>query len=240
MKKCVIVLLINLILTSQAWAAKSDINLDALSGVQSEFAELSRDLGLAVAYKPTGPAEPYGLLGFDIGIEVTFADIDDKASYWTKVSDVPGLLPVPKIHAVKGLPFGIDIGAIYSKIPSSDISLLGAEIKWAFIEGNVVLPAVAIRGTYTKLDGIDGLDFNTRGVDLSVSKGFAMLTPYAGVGKVWIESDPTDAALFLTKEDLSETKFFAGLRVSLALLKITAEAEFAEIPSYTLKLSAGF
>ena len=238
MKKFIFALFITLITTSQVWAGKADIDLISI-GAQSEFKKLSRELGLAVAYKPTAPAEPYGLLGFDIGVEVTFVDIDNKASYWENVSDMPSLLPIPKLHVIKGLPFGIDVGAIYSEIPSSDISLIGAELKWAFIEGNVALPAVAVRGTYTKLDGVDNLDFSTKGIDLSVSKGFAMLTPYGGVGKVWIESEP-DSTLSLEKENISETKFFAGLRVSLGLLNMTAEAEFAEIPSYTLKLSAGF
>lgn len=243
MKKIIFALIISLMLTSQAWAGKADIDLSQLnsSNLQPDFEKLSREMGVALSYKPTGPAESYGLLGFDIGLEVTFVDIEEDSSYWSLVSpDMPGMIPVPRLHVVKGLPFGIDVGAIYSKIPSSEISLVGAEVKWAFIEGNVALPAVAVRATYTKLDGVNLLDFNTKGIDLSVSKGFAMLTPYAGIGKVWIVSEPDSTLTFLKKEEISEIKTFAGLRVSLGLINFTAEAEFAEIPSYTLKLSAGF
>lgn len=229
-----------LVMPNSVQAGDSDIDLSLLGGVQSDFKELSRELGLATAYKPTAPAEALGILGFDVGIEMTFADIDNDSSYWSNATgDVPGILPVPKLHAIKGLPFNIDVGAMYSKVPSSDISLLGAELKWAFIEGGVVTPAVAVRGAYTKLDGVDGLDFNTKSLDVSVSKGFTLLTPYAGIGKVWIESDPTGVPA-LQKEDISETKMFAGLKISLALLKIVAEYELAEIPSYSLKLSLGF
>lgn len=237
MKRLIFALSIIFTMTSQAWAGKSDIDISAL--LQNEFKDLSQQVGLAVAYKPTAPAEPLGVLGFDIGIEVTFVDIDEDDSYWkTAAPDLPGLLPVPKIHVQKGLPLNIDVGAIYSEIPSSDISLWGAELKWAFIEGGTATPAVAIRATYTELDGINGLDLETKGVDISVSKGFAMLTPYGGVGQVWIKSDPTGFSL--NEETFSETKFFAGLKVSMALLKVTVEAEFAEIPSYTLKFSLGF
>ncbi len=239
MKKQILALLISVIFVSPVWAGDADIDLSTLTD-QSEFEDLSREIGLALSYKPTAPAEPMGLLGFDIGIEATFTNIEEDSSYWSSVaSDVPGTLPVPKLHVVKGLPWGIDIGAIYSEIPSSDISLLGAELKWAFIEGNAALPALAIRGTYTKVDGIKSLDFNTKGIDLSISKGFAMLTPYGGVGKVWIESDPDSTLAPLKKADISETKLFVGLRISLGLINITAEAESAEVPSYTLKLSAG-
>ncbi|MCK5505050.1 MAG: hypothetical protein KAJ10_07790 [Thermodesulfovibrionia bacterium] len=238
-KQILVLLLLTIIFVSPAWAGKADIVISP-SLLQSDFDKLSREVGLALSYKPTAPAEPMGLLGFDIGIEATFTNIEQDSSYWKDVaSDIPGTLPVPKLHVVKGLPWGIDIGAIYSEIPSSDISLLGAELKWAFVEGNVALPALAIRGTYTKVDGIDNLDFNTKGVDLSISKGFAMLTPYAGVGKVWIESEPDSTLAPLKKADLSETKVFVGLRISLGLINITAEAESAEVPSYTLKLSAG-
>lgn len=83
-----------------------------------------------------------------------------------------------------------------------------------------------------------GLDLDTKGIDLSISKGFTMLTPYAGVGKVWIESDPS-GFMALKKESIKESKLFGGLQISLSLLKVTVEAEYAEVPSYTLKLSAG-
>ncbi|MDH3973785.1 MAG: hypothetical protein OEV42_05855 [Deltaproteobacteria bacterium] len=248
MKKTIMsLLLIFLFSTNTAIAGDSDIVLQANNLAQSEFEDLSRQVGLAVAYKAAAPAEPLGITGFDIGLEVTATNIDEGDSYWKDVApDMPGSIPIPKVRVQKGLPFGIDIGASYAKIPDSDIKLTGAEIKYAIWEGGIAKPALALRGTYTKLDGIDDLDLTTTGVDLSISKGFAMLTPYAGVGQVWIKSDASSnikvegTSLALDKEEITETKYFVGARLSLGFFIILAEYEQAEVSSYTAKLSLGF
>lgn len=238
MKK-VLLLTAALVLTSvSAWAV--DLDPSKLTGnVQQNFKDLSKEVGFGLSYFPMAPAEPLGITGFDIGIEVTAVDINESRSYWKDMGDFPGILPVPRLHVQKGLPFGIDIGAIYSTVPSTNISLWGGEVKWAFLKGGMATPAVALRGTYTKLSGVSNLDLSTMGYDLSVSKGFAMLTPYAGIGQVKIESDPKNIPL-LTKESLTETKYFLGLKASMGLFNIVAEADFAEVPAYSLKLGLGF
>src|SRR5439155_2466673 len=103
---------------------------------------------------------------------------------------VPSYLPVPTLRANKGLPLGFDVGLLDSKVPGSDIALWGGEARWAFIKGGIAAPAVGVRGTYTRLTGVDQLDMSSRGLDRSASKGFAMVTPYVGVGRTWITSEP--------------------------------------------------
>lgn len=249
MKKTLLSLLLIFIFSTNALAVgDGDITLTAGALAQKEFEDLSRQLGLAVAYKAAAPAEPLGVLGFDIGLEVTSTNIDEDDSYWKTVApDMPGSIPIPKLRVQKGLPFGIDIGASYAKVPDSDIKLTGAEIKYAIWEGGIAKPALAVRGTYTKLEGIDDLDFSTKSLDISISKGFAMLTPYAGVGQVWITSDPSSNITIkglplvpLDKEEITETKYFVGARLSLGFFILIAEYEEAEVSSYTAKLSLGF
>jgi len=239
MKRITLALLLMLLTASHAFADKSDIVLPAGFG-QEDFEKLSRQFGLATSYKPLAPAEPLGILGFDIGVELSFTDISDDDSFWEEATeDVPGLFSVQRLHVQKGLPFGIDVGATYAVIPYSDITLWGAELKWAMIEGGIAMPAVAVRGTYSKVSGVEGLDFSTKGVDVSISKGIAILTPYAGAGLVLIDSDPSGSKADLDKVSLTETKLFAGIRLSLLAFRITAEYELAEAPTYTLKLSVG-
>ena len=226
-----------------AWAV--DLDPSKFTGTvqqqQQNFKDLSKEIGFGLSYFPMAPAEPLGILGFDIGVEVTALDINEDKPYWKQMGDFPGMLPIPRLHLQKGLPFGIDVGAIYSSIPSTNISLWGGEVKWAFLKGSIATPAVALRGTYTKLNGVNNLDLNTMGYDISISKGFTILTPYAGVGQVKIDSDPKNIPLNpLTKESITETKYFAGLRVSLGLINMVAEADFAEVPAYSLKLGVGF
>jgi len=87
------------------------------------------------------------------------------------------------------------------------------------------------------------LDLDTKSLDVSISKGFAMLTPYAGVAQVWITSDSKDpnATLVVKKEDISETKAFVGLKMSLLpVFNIVAEADFATVNMYSLRLNLSF
>jgi hypothetical protein len=242
LKIAVLVFFILFSISSTTFAADNDIVL--LPGyLQSEFKDLSETLGLLISYKPLAPAEPLGILGFDIGVEVTAVDIDQDASFLTKaISDAnpPSYFVFPKLHAQKGLPFGIDVGVVYAKIQDSNIGLIGGEVKWAILKGSVATPALALRGSYTTLLGVGSLDLSTYGVDLSASKGFAFLTPYIGVGQVWIQSEANVPGLNLSDESLSRTKGFAGLKAKLLLLSLVAEAEISEVPSYTFRANVSF
>ena len=171
---------------------------------------------------------------------MTFVDIDEGSAFWTLAApSAPGLVPVPKLHAIVGLPMGIDIGGVYSHIPGSDISLIGGSVKYTVIKDSLTLPAIAVRGAYTQVSGISELDFNTKSLDLSISKKLPTITPYAGIGQVWINSEP-GTVTGLADESFSQTKYFAGARFKLLFFAVTGEAEFAEVPSYTIKASATF
>jgi len=239
MKKILLLMTATVLVSTSVWAA--DLDPSKLGTAQQAFKDMSKEIGFGLSYFPMAPAEPLGILGFDIGLEVTALDINEDEIYWKLMGDFPDMLPIPRLHVQKGLPFGIDVGAIYSSIPSTNISLWGGEVKWAFLKGDIATPAVAVRGTYTQLNGVEYLDLNTMGYDISISKGFTILTPYAGIGQVKIESDPKNIpGNPLKKESITETKYFAGLRVSLGLINMVAEADFAEVPAYSLKLGVGF
>jgi len=242
MKKIVLAVLI-VLLTAVPAMAKLNIDLTGMS--QAGFKDFSTELGLALSYIPLAPAEPLGggvLPHFDVGVEMTSVNISDNAAFWTTAATgVPNALLFPKLHAQLGLPVvPIDIGVVYSKVPNSDIKLTGGEIKFAILKGSTLTPAVAIRGAYTKLEGVDVLDLSTKSLDISISKGFAMLTPYAGVGEVWITSKPS-TGLGIQKEDITETKSFVGLKLSLLpVLNIVGEADFASINMYSFRVNLHF
>src|SRR5881296_2222317 len=157
---------------------------------QDEFHRLSQDLGAALSYKPLTPTAPLGLTGFDVGIAVTATSIKNSDVLQKAGAGDHSTLPVPSLRVHKGLPLDLDIGLMVGAVPGTNIRLYGGELRYALVSGGVAMPAIGIRGSYTKLTGVDQLDFDTKGVDLSISKGFLMLTPYAGVGKVWAASTP--------------------------------------------------
>ena len=183
---------------------------------------------MALSYQPVSPAAPLGdkLPGFDAGVEASYVKLDKGASYFTKMDtaisstgergDLPNALIIPRIHVQVGLPvIPIDLGVSYTSIPNSDIKLTGYEIKYAVLKGGLTMPAIAIRGAYTKLSGVDVLDLSTKSLDISISKGILIFTPYAGVGQVWITSRAAQqsTAVALTKENITKTKAFVGTKM---------------------------
>ncbi len=203
----------------------ADINFSTTTSIgQGEFRSLSREAGAALGYRKLAPAAPLGITGFDIGGEVSFISINRNSSYWSAAfnSDAPSYLVIPTIRARKGLPLGIDIGAMYSYVPNSNIKLYGAELSKSILDGSVATPAVGVRATYTKLAGVNDLDLQTYGFDASISKGFPAVPK-------------------LTKENDSIPRIFGGIVISpLPLFGITGEVEYAVRPIYSLKAAVSF
>jgi len=249
MKRIVITMLFVFVIAVPA-LANTDITLP--SGFsQDDFKGLSRDLGLAISYVPLATAEPLGgvLPHIDLGVEATSTSIDKNASYWKAISNYPGNseipsdLVMPKVHLQVGLPIvPIDLGIVYGEAPSTNIKFTGYEVKWSILQGSTVSPAVALRGAYTTLTGVTDLDISTKSADLSISKGFAMFTPYGGYGMVWIDSKPTSPNNpSLTEETLNESKWFIGCKITFFyFINLVAEADFAKVNSYSARLNVHF
>lgn len=243
MKK-IIVLALSLSLFGGTLAMAKDINfVGALS--QGNFKELSKEAGAAISFKNTAPAEPLGITGFDAGVEISAADISGSGYWDTAFGDAPSYLVLPKLRVRKGLPWSIDVGAMYSYVPDSNIKLYGFEVSKAILDGTAATPALGVRATYTKLAGVNDLDLQTMGIDASISKGFLFLTPYAGAGGVWISSKAKGKlkvfAPSLQSEDIFQPRVFAGLKISpLPLFGVTVEAEYQERPIYSLKAALSF
>lgn len=218
--------------------AAGDITIGGLN--QSDFRLFSEDLGAALSYKPLTPAEPLGITGFDLGIAATGTKLENNTVFQQAGASDISTAVVPSLRLNKGLPFGIDIGAMAGGVPGTDIRVWGAELRYAILQGGVAVPAIGIRGSYTKLAGVDQLDFDTKGMDLSISKGFAFFTPYAGVGRVWAASTPKDVPT-LSKESFALTKVFVGANLNFGLTNIALEGDrTGDATSYGLKLGFRF
>jgi hypothetical protein len=220
-------------------AAAEDI--DAIQNLtQQEFRRFSEDLGAALSWKALTPTTPLGTTGFDIGLAVTVTKLEHRGLFEQAAGgDFPSVLPVPSLRLHKGLPLGIDIGLMAAAVPGSNIKLFGGEIRYALISG-ITVPSIGIRGSYTKLSGVDQLDFDTRGLDISISKGFAGFTPYAGIGRVWSDSEP-DGSTGLNKESISQNKGFVGLNINLGITNLAAEVDrTGDTTTYGAKLGFRF
>jgi len=251
MKKIIaLIFFFSIVITGQALA--KDINFNE-GLTQVDFNDLSKEAVALLSYKNMAPAAPLGITGFDIGLESSFVSISTgKNNYWEKAfeGDAPSMLAAPRLRVRKGLPMGIDLGAMYSTLPGSNIKLYGGELSYAILEGSVATPALGVRGTFTKLTGVEDLDYSTTGIDISISKGFVIVTPYGGAGMVYFNSkakgDLQTLSTALNGTPLSNEKkwqprYFAGLKISPApLFGITAEMEYLNRPVYSLKVALSF
>jgi len=217
-------------------AAASD--LDGLENLaQQQFKTLVENVGAATHYKAIAPAEPLGLTGFDIALELSATDIDEDVF---DVASAGGYelsqFLVPRIHVHKGLPFGIDVGASYTAIPDTDFRALGAELRYAIMEGSSITPAIAIRGHYSMIQGIDEMDLNNAGIEATISKGFLMFTPYAGIGMIRTTGTPNDIPV-LDEETVDLEKIYAGVNINFGA---NFGLEFDQTGDYrTYSLKAG-
>lgn len=222
------------ILASASAFAGTDFTIRAPN--QPDFRKVSEDIAAALNYKALGPAEATGLTGAGVGAFVVYTPVQNKDA-WKRLTltnvDAVGMAGIA-VH--KGLPLNLDVGAFYSKVPGTNVNVYGAELRYAILAGTPVTPALALRASATRTSGSDDFKFSTQGIDAEISKGFTLLTPYAGVGYLESTSDP-NPKLLLRKEKISDSRYFAGLRVALGLFEMTPEIErIGDNTSYNLRL----
>jgi hypothetical protein len=202
-------------------ARAADINRLQNLGSQSAFRGLTEDLGAALSYKSLSPATPLGITGFDIGVDASATRMKSDA-FKVATGSSNATLPLARLRAQKGLPFGFDVGLSYAAAPGTNVRLWGGEARYAIAEGGLIAPAIALRGSFSRLDGVSQLDFNTRAVDLSISKGFLGVTPYGGVGHVWATGKPNGIA-GLSQQSVGLNKSFVGVNFGLGLFATGVE-----------------
>lgn len=102
------------------------------------------------------------------------------------------------------------------------------------------MPAVALRGNYSRLNGAEQLKFSSTGVELAVSKRFGTITPHAGGGRLWITSIP-EAGGF-EREKFNADKYYGGVSLAIsAHAHLAVEAvTVSNATSYSAKLVARF
>lgn len=220
------------------FAVAQDLTLQGNVTTQTQFRALSDDLGAALSYKGQTPAEPLGVTGFDIGIAATSTKLHN-AKLYNAALDNEDTLIMPTVRAHKGLPLGFDVGAAYAS--ADGIRYVGGELRYALVAGGTLTPAVGLRGSMTRLTGVDELEFDTRGLDISISKGFAFATPYAGIGRVWVNSTAKVPGLALAAEDFALDKYYVGIGLNMMLMNLNLEADrTGESTSYSAKLGIRF
>ncbi len=230
-------LIMGAVLPTTVSAASFD-SLESLS--QARFLLMSENIAAAIHYKGVGPAEPLGIIGFDLGIELSSTEIDDEIFGEASSGEIDqSELIIPRVHVNKGLPFGLDIGAAFSAVPGTDIKALSGELRYAIVSGGVLTPAVGVRASYAVLEGVDQFDMNSSALEITASKGFAMLTPYIGTGIVKTTVTPNDIGT-LTEESFDQKKMFVGATFNLGFALTVEIDKTGDYRTYSAKMGFRF
>ena len=190
---------------------------------QDQFHKLSQDLGAAFSYKGVTPATPLGVIGFDVGIELTQTSIENSSVFALAGAGDQSNVLIPKFHIYKGLPAGFDIGAFISGVPDINATLFGVDLRYAVMDDGLTTPAIGLRLSGTKATGLGDLNVSTAAFDVMISKKFTFVTPYAGGGVVRTMSDVSGSSL--AKENFNKGRYFGGVNVNLVAINLAFEAE---------------
>jgi hypothetical protein len=190
---------------------------------QDQFHGIAEDLGAAFAYKGVTPATPLGPLGLDIGVELTGTNIKNSSAFSAAGSGSPSELFVPKIHIYKGLGWGFDIGGFVGGSSNVGATVIGLDVRYAFVDDTLTTPAFAVRLSGTRAQDMGDLSLNTTGLDLMLSKKFTAFTPYGGIGVVHVSSGVTNSNL--SEEKFNKGRGFIGMNMNFIGANLALEAE---------------
>lgn len=177
---------------------------------QVHFDNVVRDLGVAMAPKFMGPASTLGSLGFEVGFELSWTDINETSAYWKNAVDSPdSTLQTMQIHLRKGLPFSLEVGGTITHLFNSELWGVGLDVKFALLEGFRSLPDFAIRGNIHTILGANDINILLSGGDAVLSKEFGIggvlrVAPYVGYNLIYIHGS-SHAITFFTEAPAGST-----------------------------------
>jgi len=248
MKRKFLMILIILIFLSVSLSAFERIEFrdDNYFNVNSgEYDKFLDELSAMISFNQDAPAESLGLIGLNIKLNFKIASIDDNSGRWNsavRVNSLPSSSFIcPQLIITKGLPHDIDISAMYMPVIGADMTIGGAAIKWAFIDGGMLIPAVAIRAAYSTT--VEKTNFKAENIDLnlSISKDLGIITPYGFIGCNYGRISNIKTIINpISGNDKTSLNYGAGARISIGLININASVLYDKKPVYSISTGLGF
>jgi len=199
--------LATLLSASAAQAGKYDLSLAPMAQVNNDgtispdnagFRSLSSEIGVLMAPKPVDPADSLGLSGFAVSADVSLNTLSGDASFWRdSTRGTPdNLAPTLQVMGRKGLWPGVEVGAGATHLFNSRMWTIAGYGKLSIHEGfhHLPIPAIALRGMFSRVLGAKDLSITTISVGASMSHVFGIgstfnITPYVGYDALMVFSD---------------------------------------------------
>jgi hypothetical protein len=205
----------------------------------ADLAKMADALGDVLMFPNLAPASPTGVMGFEVLAAAGGPQVDTGQHWWHDVDGarVGGVFYGQRLIVRKGLPARLDVGVQAGQVLGE--RFWGGEVRWALLEGGAVSPAAALRATYSRLAST-GLNVDVSEAQLVVSKGFLVVTPYAGIGYRRVSAGATFGDPVAARHSVDADRWVGtvGARVTLVPL-LHLVGEFRQGANRSLYLGVG-
>ena len=198
---------------------------------QPLFDGLAKDLSAASWMPSQNSAEPHsdGIIpvGFQVGVEVGLLSIDKNAAHWQILnpSGDASTLPIPKLRASLGIPFGLDVGISYLDVPSANLSMIGYEGRMA-VGKYIPVPLLDanIRVFKSSLKAGSEISVESQGFAVMAGLDFPLAKPYVEFGTMKSTVTPNGVlGLVFNEVTTNESTYAMGVKVNLMLIAFNVE-----------------
>ncbi len=128
---------------------------------------------------------------------------------------------------------------MYMPIIGADITIAGAAVKWAFIDGGPLTPAVAMRAAYSRALKKTNFSIYDFDLNISVSKDLEIITPYAFAGFNTAQISSVNIENFSDNRKNSFNYGFGG-RITFGLINIDISALYDKKIVYSISGALSF
>jgi hypothetical protein len=197
---------------------------------QEQLEALAGEVGSDLRFRQLGDTMTLGRGNVDLSVQFAETRLDDSRGAWNHT----------RVVARVGVNDRVDIGAWGGLNPNSDYGLVGVDTKILLLREGWSPVSIAVRPSLTSLVGPSDVWIGTTSVDLSVSRAFGPLSPYAGVAARSSIAFERTADVDLDPADAGGTSSFAGVAYRWRSLSLAGEVENGENVSYGFRIGTRF
>jgi hypothetical protein len=208
---------------------------------KEEFEAFTAELGSVLRFRQVGDTTALGKGKVELGVQFTNTPFDQSKSVWSTAHDVGRSISYPQVVARFGVSDRVDVGAWGAVDPQVKYGLVGVDTKIALLRQSDGRPvSVSVRPSIATLVYPSQVLIGTASVDLSVSRAFGPLSPYAGVAASTSGAVERSDLVDLDPVSAGRSLVFAGLSYRWRTLNLSAEVEKGARFNYAFRIGTRF
>jgi len=215
---------------------------------KKEFEEFTAELGSVLRFRQLGDTMTLGRGEVDLSVQFASARIDDSTGAWNNTMSHPtadqhvsASMSFPRIVARFGVSDRVDVGALGGFAPHANYGLVGVDTRIALLKQGPTRPvSVSVRPSLTLLVAPSQVLVGNAGVDVSVSRAFGPVSPYAGVAASTSGAVERSKNVDLDPVSAGASLAYAGLSYRWRALIVSAEVEKGARVRYAFGIGTRF